>query len=69
VYKRQVVGDAGIIINPHQSDDLCQAMLELINNATLRNQLSQKGIDRATQFSWAKCAAETIKVYKIAANS
>lgn len=65
----EVVGDAGIIINPHQSDDLCQAMLELINNATLRNQLSQKGIDRATQFSWAKCAAETIKVYKIAANS
>ena len=65
----EVVGDAGIVINPTNSDDLCQAMLDLINNSTLRHQLSQKGLDRATQFSWIKCAEETIKVYKIAANS
>lgn len=65
----EVVGDAGIMINPTNSDDLCQAMLDLINNSTLRHQLSQKGLDRAAQFSWSKCAEETIKVYKTAANS
>jgi glycosyltransferase involved in cell wall biosynthesis len=65
----EVMGDAGLMINPTNKDDLCQAMLDLINNSTLRHQLSQKGIDRATQFSWSKCAEETIKVYKIAANS
>ena len=65
----EVVGKAGLMINPSSRDDLCQAILNLINNSKLRNQLSQKGIDRATQFSWSKCAEETIKVYKIAANS
>ena len=65
----EVIGDAGIMINPTDSDQLCQAMLDLINNADLRNQLSQKGCDRAQQFSWSKCAKETIKVYKIATNS
>jgi glycosyltransferase involved in cell wall biosynthesis len=65
----EVVGDGGIMINPTDSDELCQAMLDLINNADLRNQLSQKGRDRAQQFSWSKCAKETIKVYKIATNS
>jgi len=65
----EVVGDAGLMINPSSKDDLCQAMLDLINNSTLRHELSQKGLDRAAQFSWSKCAEETIKVYKIAANS
>jgi glycosyltransferase involved in cell wall biosynthesis len=41
-------------------------MLDVINSQSLRNQLSQKGINRAKQFSWSKCAEETIKVYKIA---
>jgi glycosyltransferase involved in cell wall biosynthesis len=60
----EVVGDAGIMINPTDSDQLCQAILDLINNADLRNQLSQKGRDRAQQFSWSKCAQETVEIYK-----
>ena len=65
----EVVGDAGLMINPTNKDDLCQAMLDVINNSTIRHKLSKKGLDRAAQFSWSKCAEETIKVYKIAANS
>jgi glycosyltransferase involved in cell wall biosynthesis len=65
----EVVGEAGLMINPSSRDDLCQAMLNLINNSKIRNQLSQKGIDRATQFSWSKCAGETIRVYETANNS
>ncbi|PZV28204.1 MAG: glycosyltransferase family 1 protein [Snowella sp.] len=60
----EVIGDAGIMINPTDSDELCQAMLDLINSADLRNQLSQKGRDRAQQFSWSKCAQETVEIYK-----
>ncbi len=65
----EVVGKSGLMINPSSSDDLCQAMLNLINNSKLRNRLSQKGIDRATQFKWSKCATETIKVYETANKS
>ncbi|QQE66079.1 hypothetical protein GFS31_27750 [Leptolyngbya sp. BL0902] len=65
----EVVGDAGIMIDPKDEDALCQAMLALINNQTLRTELSHKGLDRAKQFSWAKCAEQTVNVYRIAAEN
>lgn len=65
----EVVGDAGIMIDPTDEDALCQAMLDLINNQALRTELSQKGLERAKQFSWAKCAEQTVNVYRIAAEN
>jgi glycosyltransferase involved in cell wall biosynthesis len=64
----EVVGDAGIAIDPKQEDELCHALLKVINDSELRTTLSQKGIERAKQFSWSKCAEETVKVYQIATN-
>ncbi|OKH25539.1 glycosyl transferase family 1 [Hydrococcus rivularis NIES-593] len=64
----EVVGDAGITIDPKQEDELCDALLKVINDSELRASLSQKGIERVSQFSWARCAEETIKVYRVAAN-
>lgn len=60
----EVAGDAAILINPQEQDELCQAMLNLLSDETLRDNLTQKGIERAKQFSWAKCAAETVEIYK-----
>jgi len=65
----EVVGDAGILIDPHDKEALCQAMSSLLSNQILRQQLKQKGLERAKQFSWAKCADETIKVYHKAINN
>jgi glycosyltransferase involved in cell wall biosynthesis len=65
----EVVGDAGIMIDPKDEDALCQAMLDIINNQTLRTELSRKGLERAKQFSWAKCAEQTVNVYRIAAKN
>ncbi len=64
----EVVGNAGIIIDPTQEDDLCDALLKVINDSTLRESLSQKGIQRASQFSWEKCAEETVTVYRTVVN-
>lgn len=60
----EVVGDAGIIVDPKDEDSLCQAMLTLLSNGKLRTNLKQKGLERAKQFSWSKCADETIEIYK-----
>lgn len=65
----EVVGDAGIMVNPVDEDELCQAILDLVNSDTLRQSLAQKGLARAAQFSWTRCAEETAKVYQIAASS
>jgi glycosyltransferase involved in cell wall biosynthesis len=60
----EIAGDAAILINPLDSDELCQAMLNLLSNNDLRDRLKQKGIERAKQFSWSKCARETLEIYK-----
>lgn len=65
----EVVGNAGIMVEPNDGDALCQAMYDLYRNGGLRNQLAQKSLARAEQFSWERCATETIEVYRQAANS
>ncbi|MCX5850082.1 MAG: glycosyltransferase family 1 protein [Deltaproteobacteria bacterium] len=62
----EVVGDAGIIISPEDGDALCQSMLEIYRNSSLRKSLSAKSIEQAKKFSWQKCAGETIQAYKTA---
>jgi glycosyltransferase involved in cell wall biosynthesis len=56
------------MINPTDEDALCQAILTIIQDSQLRKTLSEKGRERAQQFSWAKCAEETVKVYHTALN-
>jgi glycosyltransferase involved in cell wall biosynthesis len=60
----EIAGDAAILINPLDCDELCQAMLNLLSDSDLLEQLKQKGIERAKQFSWSKCAHETGEIYK-----
>lgn len=60
----EVVGDAGIIINPLDKDGLCQSILKIYSKACLRDALSLKSRERAKQFSWSKCTQQTIAAYK-----
>ncbi|WP_041934089.1 glycosyltransferase family 4 protein [Gloeothece verrucosa] len=65
----EVVGDAGIMINPKDSDELCQSILELYYDSSLREKLSHKSIERAKLFSWEQCGKNVINLYKTAVNS
>ncbi|MEE9339087.1 MAG: glycosyltransferase family 1 protein [Methylococcaceae bacterium] len=65
----EVVGDAGILIDPHSGDDLCHAMWQLLNNDKLRSNLASKGLERSKNFSWDKTAKMTLDLYRYLANS
>lgn len=41
-----------------------QAIMDILTNTSLQESLSQKSILRAKQFSWEKCANETVEIYK-----
>jgi glycosyltransferase involved in cell wall biosynthesis len=60
----EVVGDAGIMVNPYDVDELANKMYEVLTNGGLREELSKKGLERAKLFSWKKCAEEHLKVYE-----
>jgi glycosyltransferase involved in cell wall biosynthesis len=63
----EVVGNAGILVDPTDADALCQAMTDLAGNDKLREELRIKGLERAKSFSWNQCADDTVKAYSAAA--
>ena len=48
----EVVGDAGILLDPHDTNGLCVAMRDILTNAAMRSELSVKGLERSKQFNW-----------------
>jgi len=60
----EVVGDAGIMIDPYDVDGLTKAMYEVLTNDGLREDMIKKGLKQTKKFSWEKCAKETLEVYQ-----
>lgn len=64
----EVVGDAGLLVNPFDESEIAGALARLIDNPNLRRQLSVKGLERARKFSWQETARRTLEVYEQVAN-
>jgi len=62
----EVVGEAAIMVDPHDRDALAHSMLELYCNRELHRQMSERALQQAARFSWARCAQETIAGYRAA---
>lgn len=60
----EVVGDAGLMVDPSDAAALAQAMLTLFRDAGLRQRLSEAGLARARRFSWHRQVAETVDAYR-----
>jgi glycosyltransferase involved in cell wall biosynthesis len=60
----EIVGKAGIIVDPSKPDELCRAMKEMIESPELREKLISKGIERASEFSWKKTAVSFLDLVR-----
>jgi glycosyltransferase involved in cell wall biosynthesis len=60
----EVVGDAALLINPHNSEELCQAMRTVLGDGGVRSKMRQQSIERAKLFSWERAAQDTLAVYR-----
>ena len=65
----EVAGDAAVLIDPNNADELAQAIKDILKNEVLRKSLTSRGYEQAKRFSWDKCAKETIKVYESCFNT
>ncbi len=54
--------DAALYIDPLKPEEIAKAILRIIADSNLRNNLIIKGKERAKEFSWEKCAKETLKI-------
>lgn len=60
----EIAGDAAMLVDPYSSAEIQSAMLTLIDNSSLRDQLIQRGLIHAAGFTWEKCAKETLATFK-----
>lgn len=60
----EVVGDAGILVSPHDPEDIAVAIWRVLSDAQLREEMRAKGLSRATCFSWERAAQQTLDVYR-----
>ncbi|MEK7524958.1 MAG: glycosyltransferase family 1 protein [Patescibacteria group bacterium] len=60
----EIYGDAALYFDPRNEDQLVEALARLISDQELVIALIAAGRKRVKQFSWAKCARQTLAVYK-----
>ncbi|MEM7726415.1 MAG: glycosyltransferase family 1 protein [Cyanobacteria bacterium P01_A01_bin.45] len=58
----EVAGDAAILINPYNIDDISHAMQIIATQNQIRTQMIEKGLKQAEKFSWEKTGQATVKV-------
>jgi glycosyltransferase involved in cell wall biosynthesis len=60
----EVVGDAALLVNPENWEELAVAMHRLLTDEQLYQELRAKGLQRAAFFSWEITAEKTLHVYR-----
>ncbi|MBI4812000.1 glycosyltransferase family 4 protein [Candidatus Falkowbacteria bacterium] len=59
----EVVGDAGILVDPYNTADITSAIEEVLSDEDLRDDLIQRGLERAKMFNWEKTAGEYLSLF------
>lgn len=63
----EVVGEAALLVNPEDVDELTSALACVAGEEHLRQTLRASGLERAAHFDWHRTAAQTMEVYERAA--
>jgi glycosyltransferase involved in cell wall biosynthesis len=65
----EVVGDAALLVNPYDVEELADAIQRVLHDEDLRAGLVAKGLARARHFSWERAARQTAQVYRQACSA
>ena len=65
----EVAGDAAVVVGGRETEPYVKAIRRLAGNALWRDQLVQRGIERAHRFRWVEAARKTAEVYRALARS
>ena len=62
----EVAGDAAILVDPDDPDELADALATVICDAAVHRSMIEAGLERAAQFSWTDAARKLLAVYESA---
>ncbi len=60
----EIAGDAALLVDPYKSDEIVDAIKQILSDDKFRESLCKKGIERAAQFSWKHMAEKYLELYK-----
>ncbi len=60
----EVVGNAGVLVDPYSVEEIASGLNELLLNTDLRAECIKKGLERAKSFSWKSAASQVLNVYR-----
>ncbi|MHB1457834.1 MAG: glycosyltransferase family 4 protein [Armatimonadota bacterium] len=60
----EILGDSALYFNPHDKNDISNALTRLLNDSTLREELRKRGLEQTMRYSWSKTAERTLSIYK-----
>lgn len=58
----EVVGEAAVLVDPYNINEIALAMETVLSDENLRNKLVKRGLEKAAQFSWRKTAEEYLNI-------
>lgn len=65
----EVVGDAALLVDPYNIDQLCGSIYKVLLDNKLKESLILKGLVRSSELNWNKTAKDTIIAYNKIINS
>lgn len=60
----EVVGDAGEYFDPEYIDSIRASLENVLQSSERRAELIRKGFKKCAEYSWDRCASETLKIYR-----
>lgn len=60
----EVVGDAGLLVDAHNIDDIAGALTSVLNDPNLAKKMSRAGLERAKKFVWSNEASKLVKIFE-----
>lgn len=60
----EIAGSAALLVDPASPEEIAGAMLRIARDEALRQDLRTRGLSRAAQFSWQRCAEQMLAIYR-----
>jgi glycosyltransferase involved in cell wall biosynthesis len=60
----EIAGDAALVTDPKNIDNMAEKILDIVRGSSQNVKLIRAGKARVKEFSWKKCAGQTMEVYR-----
>lgn len=60
----EITKGSAILVNPNDQKEMTEALRKVLKDKDLQQDLSSRGLEQSSNFSWEKCAKETLELYQ-----